>query len=104
MVSEIKSSGAHSPQTVDTTLRGTVDKAAPGNAAAPARGDVVTLTDLASRLQKLTDSVRDLPVVDQARVAELRDQIESGNYDASDRDIADKLAAFEQTLGRGNNG
>ncbi|MCB1749219.1 MAG: flagellar biosynthesis anti-sigma factor FlgM [Gammaproteobacteria bacterium] len=99
MVSEIKGTGTHAPQTVDTTVRNKVERTATSNATAATSGDVVTLTDLASRLQRLTDSVRDLPVVDQARVAELRDQIESGRYQVEDGEIADKVAAFEAQLG-----
>ncbi|MGR8919830.1 MAG: flagellar biosynthesis anti-sigma factor FlgM, partial [Gammaproteobacteria bacterium] len=56
------------------------------------------------RLQRLTDSVKDLPVVDQAKVAELRDAINSGDYALDNAHIAEKLASFEAmlgTLGRG---
>ncbi|MGE0484854.1 MAG: flagellar biosynthesis anti-sigma factor FlgM [Gammaproteobacteria bacterium] len=104
MVSEIKSTGAHVPQAVDTNLRNKVERTGASGASAPAGGDVVTLTDLAGRLQRLSDSVRDLPVVDQARVAELRDQLESGRYQVEDREVADKVAAFEAQLGLRNGG
>jgi negative regulator of flagellin synthesis FlgM len=104
MVSYIKSTGAHIPQAVDTTLRNKVERPSASGASTAARGDVVTLTDLSARLQRLSDSVRDLPVVDQARVAELRDQLESGRYQVEDREVADKVAAFETQLGLRNGG
>ena len=99
MVSEIKGPGAPAPQAVDTTVR----KAQPTSAASTphAISDKVTLTDIATRLQHLTESVRDLPVVDQNRVAEFRDALESGAYQMDEQEIADKLANFEKQLGNG---
>lgn len=95
MVSEVK--GPASPTTRRADLnapQGGQARAAEGGGAARAN-EVVTLTDLAARLQRLTDSVKDLPVVDQARVAEFRQALESGDYRMDERQIADKLASFE---------
>ncbi len=95
MVSEIKGTGPHTTHKVDGGPRQS-NAAAPSAASKPAGAtEVVTLTDLAARLQKLTDSVKDLPVVDQARVTEFRDALASGDYRMDERQIADKLASFE---------
>jgi len=105
MVSEIKSSGTPGTGAVDTAIRKISN--APANAAAAsttASTEVVTLTDLAARLQKLTESVQDLPIVDQARVSEFRDQIANGAYTMDEHQIADKLASFEALLGRVSHG
>jgi negative regulator of flagellin synthesis FlgM len=101
MVAEIKGTGPQNVSAVDTGLR----KVGGPSAVAPTEptktSEVVTLTDLAARLQHLTDSVAKLPEVDQARVAELKSSIESGDYRIDDAKIADKLTAFETQLGRG---
>ena len=56
------------------------------------------MTDLAARLRRLTASVDKLPVVDQAKVAELREAIENGSYAIDERAIAEKLSAFESLI------
>ena len=98
MVSDIKGAGSSSTPAIATNVRKAGSQA---GAAAGGKGAVeqVSVTDLAARLQRLTDSVKDLPVVDQARVAELRDQLANGDYAPDDTQIADKLASFEAMLG-----
>lgn len=99
MVSNIKGTGAAAPHTIDAPPRqsGRAANVDPG----PQTGasDVVTLTDLAARLQKLTDAVRDLPVVDQDRVSAFKDALANGDYAIDEQAIADKLSAFEAELG-----
>jgi flagellar biosynthesis anti-sigma factor FlgM len=101
MVAEIKGTGPQNVSAVDTGLR----KVGGPSAVAPSEptktSEVVTLTDLAARLQHLTDSVAQLPEVDKVRVAELKTPIQSGDYPIDDAKIADKLTAFETQLGRG---
>ena len=58
----------------------------------------VTVTDQAARLQELEQSLASTPVVDSARVAELREAIASGNYQPDIERIADKLSQLEQSL------
>lgn len=101
MVAEIKGTGPQNVSAVDTGLRKVGGPSAVAAAEPTKTSDVVTLTDLASRLQSLTDSVAQLPEVDQKRVAELKSSIESGDYRIDDAKIADKLTAFETQLGRG---
>ncbi|MCP5144825.1 MAG: flagellar biosynthesis anti-sigma factor FlgM [Gammaproteobacteria bacterium] len=60
--------------------------------------DVVTITDLASRIRDLVQSVESLPHVDQQRVAEIRQQIADGSYEVDPRATAEKLLEFESML------
>jgi len=102
MVADIKGSGgagiAHTTATPEPSVR-PLPGAATGTDTRPADPtEVVTLTDLAARLQRLTEAVASVPVVDQAKVHALREAIESGQYRISERDIADKLSALEALL------
>jgi negative regulator of flagellin synthesis FlgM len=65
------------------------DSAAPGE---------VHITDTASHLAVLEQSVRDLPAVDEARVASLQAAIDQGSYQVASEQVAEKLAQFEQAL------
>lgn len=60
--------------------------------------DVVTLTDLASRLQKLTESVADLPVADQKKIEAFRNLIADGSYHVDAHAVAEKLTSIEALL------
>lgn len=100
MVSEVNGPGvgAVSPLEQRSTK---IDKAASVAASAATNAkaaDVVTLTDLASRLQKLTDSIADLPVSDQQRVETFRQSIADGSYKIDSPAVAEKLAAMESLL------
>lgn len=98
MVSEIKGTGPQTLTALDPALRKVSSPAEPAGPVAPKQGEVVTLTDLASRLQHLSDSVAQVPVVDHTRVTELKKAIESGEYRVDDRQVADKMASFESLL------
>ena len=89
----------------DTTARQGARGADPAPAAAtPGSTDVVTLTERAARLQQLREAVRDLPVVDAARVSVARDALATGSYVIDDQAVADKLAALEAARGRAEHG
>lgn len=99
MVSEIKGTGPQTTLTaLDPSLRKVSGPAEPAGPAAAKEGEVVTLTDFASRLQQLSDSVAQVPEVDHTRVAELKKAIESGEYRVDDKQVADKMASFESLL------
>lgn len=100
MVSEVNGPGIGAVNALDQ--RGSkIDKAGTTDAAAALNGkgaDVVTLTDLAARLQQLTQSVAELPVADQQKVEAFRSSIEDGSYRIDPEAIAEKLSAIESLL------
>ena len=58
----------------------------------------VRITDSARQLAALEQAIRALPDVDDAKIAEIRNAIESGTYEVSPERIADKLLRWEQEL------
>ena len=100
MVSEVNGRGIGGVTPLDT--RGTkISGSRATDAASAARGqaaEVVTLTDLAARLQALTQSVRDLPVADRERIEQFRDAVADGSYEIDSSAVAEKLSAFEAML------
>ncbi|HWX37405.1 MAG TPA: flagellar biosynthesis anti-sigma factor FlgM [Steroidobacteraceae bacterium] len=74
-----------------------------GEAVAPAAttgqpGDHVTLTDSARSLQKIEEAVAKAPVVDAAKVASVKQAVQSGTYHIDAGRVADKLLQFESGL------
>ena len=65
---------------------------------APPAADQVTLTDSARLLQKLGDAVASAPVVDAAKVASVKQALQSGTYKVDAGRVADKLLKFERGL------
>lgn len=61
-------------------------------------GDTVTLTNSARSLQKIEETVAKTPVVNAAKVAAVKQAINSGNYHIDAGRIADKLLQFERGL------
>ena len=62
-------------------------------------GDAVELTDTAAKLKAIEAKLADVPDVDRARVENVRQKIESGNYQPDADRIARKLIRMEQELG-----
>ncbi|MFT6431460.1 MAG: negative regulator of flagellin synthesis FlgM [Halopseudomonas sp.] len=62
----------------------------------PAAEAQVKLSPQAQQLQAVEERLRDLPVVDSERVAQIRQAISEGNYQADSGRIADKLLALEK--------
>jgi negative regulator of flagellin synthesis FlgM len=75
-------------------------QASSGGSAGEAVGaaESVHITDTAAQLAALERAVRDLPAVDESRVAALRTAIEQGAYTVSPDRIADQLMQLEQSL------
>ena len=60
-------------------------------------GDV-HITDSASQLATLEQTLRSLPAVDSARVAQLQTSIEQGTYTVQPQHVADQLMQLEHSL------
>ena len=65
---------------------------------APPSADHVTLTGSARILQKLSEAVAAAPVVNTAKVATVKQAIQSGTYQVDAGRVADKLLKFERGL------
>ena len=75
--------------------------AASGKAKGATQGsETVHITGTASQLAALEQALRDLPAVDEARVAEIRLAISEGRYTISPDKIASQLMQLEQALGQ----
>ncbi len=101
MVSEVNGSNSSSVVTALEQRALKVDKtAAPTGAQGPFQqsADVVKLTDLASRLQELTQAVAEIPEIDRERVNTFREAIANGAYQVDAKAVADKLVGFESVL------
>jgi negative regulator of flagellin synthesis FlgM len=64
-----------------------------------ASGSPVQITDQARQLASLEQALQALPIVNEGRVAEIRDAIEEGRYEVNAERVADKLLRSEQELG-----
>lgn len=64
----------------------------------PSTGDTVSLTDTASQLRKLENSLASLPVVDAQRVERVKQAIADGNFQIDPVQVADKMLSFERAL------
>jgi negative regulator of flagellin synthesis FlgM len=60
----------------------------------------VQITDAARQLATLEQTLRDLPAVNQTRVAQITNSIEQGTYTVHPQQIADRLLQLEQALGQ----
>lgn len=74
------------------------DGATSSTGAAAAHGNPVRITDQARQLAALEQAVQNAPVVNEARVAAIRQAIEEGRYEVAPERIAEKLLRMEQEL------
>jgi len=63
-----------------------------------ATGGPVQITDQARQLASLEHTVQSLPVVNESRVAAIRQALDEGRYQVNPERIADKLMRTEQEL------
>jgi len=72
----------------------------PASAAAgtPAKADQVTFTGSARTLQKLGETLAQTPVVNAAKVASVKQAVQSGSYQVDAGRVADKLLEFDSKL------
>ena len=61
-------------------------------------GDTVTLTNSARSLQKIEEAVAKAPVVNAAKVAAVKQAVNSGTYQVNAGQVADKMLQFERGL------
>ncbi|HME37331.1 MAG TPA: flagellar biosynthesis anti-sigma factor FlgM [Steroidobacteraceae bacterium] len=73
-------------------------EAAGAAASASQTGDHVTLTNSARSLQKIEEAVAKAPVVNSAKVASVKQAVQSGTYSIDAGRVADKLLKFESGL------
>lgn len=73
------------------------DRSSPVEASRPA--DSLRLTGEAASLQALQRELAAAPAVDQARVAEVRQALESGSYRIDPAKIAERMLDLDQQLG-----
>ncbi len=69
-----------------------------GTAASAASTSPVRITDQARQLAALEHAVQSAPIVNEARVGEIRQAIEEGRYQVSPERIADKLIQMDRDL------
>ena len=60
----------------------------------------VQITGTARQLASLEQAVRDLPAVNEAKVAQISSAIEQGTYTVNSRHIADQLVQMDKDLAR----
>lgn len=85
---------ASAPSSVGARAAATPTQAPGASSAA----DSVQITDTASHLATAEQALSELPVVNQARVAEFSDALAAGTYEISPDRIANQLLQFERLL------
>lgn len=79
------------PSVTANDVAGRAKPAAAGNRKATAADDQVELSSMSARLQNVGATAADVPVVDAARVAEIKQAISEGRFQINPERIADGL-------------
>jgi negative regulator of flagellin synthesis FlgM len=94
--------GINATQSLDVAQTGQPGSAAPTTGEAPARGaGLVDSADVAraeALLAAILNTAKGVPAIDQARVTELQNAIQSGAYQVNPQQIAEKIIEIEQLL------
>lgn len=83
------SDGVESKEGLDTSLRA-------GASANTSSSDTVVLSNESQALSRIQDQLKAAPEVNEARVAELREQIASGKYTVDPQKLANRILTSEQ--------
>ena len=83
----------------DKSVSRAKDGAAGSAEAASKAANPVQITDQARKLAALEQTVNSVPVVNEAKVARIRQAIEDGSYQVAPERIADKLLRMDRELG-----
>jgi negative regulator of flagellin synthesis FlgM len=86
-------SGSGSPAPVERNREINADTSATSQT-----GDHVTLTSSARSLQRLEQTISDTPVVNSAKVSQVKQAISAGTYQVDANRVANKLLQFERGL------
>ncbi|MEA9976549.1 MULTISPECIES: flagellar biosynthesis anti-sigma factor FlgM [unclassified Pseudomonas] len=89
------SSRSGTTKEIGTTVADSSNATPKASAASLSSGEAVHLSDEAQRLQSISDKVRSQPVVNSARVAELKQAVADGSYTVNSGRVASKLLNFE---------
>jgi negative regulator of flagellin synthesis FlgM len=81
-----------------TAVRKTAEEAAGKPGSGASSPDNVQITSTARSLASLEQSIRDLPAIDQERVAEIEARLGSGKYAMDPQRVADGLLRLESDL------
>ncbi len=102
MTTRIKGGDTSAVETGSSRALERVSRAAPASSATStatgASTESINITDTARRLAALQETIAGMPDVDAARVTELRQAIERGQYHANPEKIADRLMQLERDL------
>jgi len=60
--------------------------------------DSINLTDTASQLQQIEQSLSDIPIIDNAKVDSIGQSIKDGNYQINNEKVADRIIQSESTI------
>jgi negative regulator of flagellin synthesis FlgM len=93
-----RAADASAPQRAQET--GSSGTSASSAASSSSATQDVQITGAARQLATLEQTLRDLPAVNQTRVAQITNSIEQGTYTVHPQQIADKLIQLEQALGQ----
>ena len=96
----VKRTGNKPVQTTPNKTAGT-QKSSQGNTQANSKAtdnDSIDLTENASKLQQIEQSLGDIPIIDTDRVGAISQSIEDGEYTINNEKIADRIIKSETAL------